>query len=146
MVRGLPSSSSIVTDLEGTSPLRLCCMSLMHRHTNLPPNLPFCASFALASYHWFLAPRTAWRQALLALRNLERSSAHLVASHLVYMLFLCLRVGFKASALSLNQSGCHLSAVPSMLSAELVSAPLMAPHFISALPPDGHSAVTLSIT
>ena len=72
VVHGLPSSSSIVTDLEGTSPLRLCCMSLMHRHTNLPPNLPFCSSFALDSYHWFLAPRTAWRQALLALRNLER--------------------------------------------------------------------------
>ena len=85
--------------------------------------LTYLQTSPLAPLLLWLHTTTAWRQSLRTLQNPERSSAHPVASHLVYMFFQCRRAGFKASKLSLNQSGCHLSALPSTLSAELVSGP-----------------------
>ena len=75
-VQGLPFSSLTVADLEGTSPLRPYCISLMHFHTFFPPKRAFCASSAFARNHWFLPYYIIWRASPLACWNLCWSCTH----------------------------------------------------------------------
>ena len=68
-VHALPSSSTTVASLAGTSPRRPYCMSLIHFHTFFPPNLPHCASSALLVNQAFFAALTACRASLLTLQK-----------------------------------------------------------------------------
>ena len=141
-MHGLPFSSLMVADWEGTNPRRPYYISLKPFRTLPPPpkkkkKRAFCASSACAWNHRFLASRITWRSSPLACRNLYWSCARFVASHFVYSLFRHWRMCSSSLAHSLNQSGWCLLSVPSTASAESRSADhtCMLPTYPLLIPP-----------